>query len=299
MLRNSMLILALGLGVAGGLFAGDQERVWKATIQGKPAEIRFTAGEFSVCWISEGENVSSCQYAGSLSGLEPTHVGFYVGDLDGAGETSIAFREARQKVWYHGSFTNGALVLRPYMEEAFHLGQGPTLYPMDELVPQQPNENRDANGLKGLRLNAAAQQQSQFPVMARRREKLGASRYMDTTVTLYGDGRLYAVTDTSNGVWLAGYHGQAEVVLLDENRRQIIDCQSPKFGVTGTAFGLPFRRDGWGCDVQGDALLHAREASIRQSWAPEFQTVLNDVARWWKIIMEIAQPLISATAPKK
>ena len=127
-----------------------------------------------------------------------------MGDLDGSGGTSVALFEAQQHVWYYGTLASGQqLTFRPVQGDVFHVGDGPTLYAQSG---PQPAERLAIDG-QADHANAAQDQatvQPVFPINVSQYTSLGTSRHMNTTVNIFSDGSLYAVTEVHNGVWLDG-----------------------------------------------------------------------------------------------
>jgi hypothetical protein len=277
-----MMMLALVSVSREPLRAAVADRDWQIVVDHRQTWLKLENDTFFTL-ASDESNGGGWVYAGSLQGLVPSSVGLYVGNLDGSGESSIAFYEAHQHVWYHGTIVSGQMVLRRVEGENFQVGNGPILYPIDD-----PAEDSLPGATRAVPHTAKAS----FPVMAQQHTKLATSRSMDTTITLYADGGMYAVTTVSNGVWLAGYHGKAQVTLWDENGRKIVTYDGPPIGVTGTAFGHPIVTASWQAWLTGDALAAARKASILQMWDPDFNTITRDVRLWLDLVLKLLQPLV-------
>jgi len=270
--------LALLPGLVSTVEAADQHRTWQMLVDGKQVQLKQ---ENQNLYMATPEEVAEAKWnpAGSLAGFDLGPAGLYVGDLDGSGQTSLAFRDAARAAWYHGLIANGQITFQKVPGEVFQVGSGPTLYPLDDLAAASVKER-----------SALAVTQ---PVMAKQFTRLATSRHMETTVTVFPSGSVYCYTWVHNGVWLTGFHGQAQVVLLDQYKRPIIDFKSPKAGVTGTLWGAPDARFSWQANISGDALAAVREVAVIQYWSPEFDTVLKDAVRWAKLVLELAQPLKS------
>jgi hypothetical protein len=262
-------------------------------IDGQAAQLKL---EGTLFFIASPEEVAQANwtFAGSLDGFEPGRGGLYVGDLDGSGQTSLAFHDARANAWYHGTFYARFITFAKVKGDVFQLGDGPTLFPNEENPkPKGGNEKIATSSPLTGTASASVTAAPTYPVMVEQFTRLGTSRHMDTTATVFQSGWIYCYTWVHNGVWLSGYHGRAQVVLLDEFKRPIIAFNSPRIGVTGTFFGAADQRVGWQANITGDALAAAREASIYQSWSPDFETVLADFGRWITMVLGIAQPLKS------
>jgi hypothetical protein len=73
-----------------------------------------------------------------------------------------------------------------------------------------------------------------FPITGSRRDDLGHSRKMETSVTLSASGRLDAVTRTWTAEALKGFTGGVVVAITDKDRSVLHTTQLHKYGVNGT-----------------------------------------------------------------
>lgn len=264
-------------------------QTWSFSASNQTGTLALHDGIFSIAKNGDGIDNPVWTFAGSIKGFEIGKAGVYVGDLDGSGKTAVAFFEPRQRLWYFGTFSNTSLTFTSVEGEVFHVGEGPYLFPLDL---QQVNENPDGRMDVTTSAKFAAlvnEAVPAFPIRAQQYTKLATSRNMTTNVTVFADGLLSAVTQVHNGVWLAGYHGGVQVVLLDGNKKPLMSYAPARIGVTGTAFGSPDVTKGWQVQVTSNLVNATRYIAIYQQWDPDFTTFIRDIDPWLKFIQQLAQ----------
>lgn len=304
-----MLLTTMLLSVATGIEAQSAkehnhlsaEQSWTVnTGDQKRAMLRFLKGDFYLS--NEEDEQPQSTFAGSIVGLEVGKAGLYVGNLDGnsSGATSVAFYDPTVRTWYFGTFSGSQLTFAPVDGEVFHVGEGPTLYPVDgdptDVLSSLPAPRSLSQTERLKPLDSAAQSSTPiFPIYTHQYTKLATSRNMTTDSWIYPDGSLTGITTAHNGVWLTGYHGGVQVTLFDEYNRPVYSYTAPRLGTTGTAFGAPNATLYWRASVPQNALALARQISIYQYWDPDFTTIINGpVGQWLKFVLPFIQPIKTA-----
>jgi hypothetical protein len=297
-LTRIAVTLLIVLGLCAGAVAQTQDalpdgQTWPCQLENETGVLRYQNGTFYLKLDDMDDPApnsnSTWMIAGVINGYQPGRAGMYVGDLDGTGHTSVAFFDAYQSMWYHGTFSGYQLTFRPVAGEVFHVSDQVFLFPvLDRDETSRPNNDKAA-GPHAMANAISTGVQPAFPIVAQQYTKLATSRSMKTTLSIFADGFLSAVTQVNNGVWLAGYHGGVQVTLLDGSGRPLWSYAAPRIGVTGTLFGKPNVTVGWTTQVPTNILTSVREIAIFQLWDPDFTTIIRDLTPWLNVIQTLAQ----------
>ena len=136
-----------------------------------------------------------------------------------------------------------------------------------------------------------------FPILGTRRDDLGHSYYMETSITVSDTGRLDAKTKIWTTEALRGFSGGVVVTLKDDHGNILNSPQIRSFGVNGTSMpGAPSdRTELWNELVPVETILQTRSFSIVHlrhesgNHLEDFLHKANEVATLAKTVTEAYQ----------
>ena len=252
--------------------------------------------------------------AGSVNGYNTGELGIYAGNLDGNAreQYSLAYFDPDLGTWFWGAF-NGDFVTWTRTGEIvngksmFHVGDGPTFFPVDQLDKTVSSGTAASAGLSSFAaLRPAAQANAAavpftYPVEGSQYTALAPSQHMWTNFVCYGDGNVFATTRVKEDTLLAGFHGSSGVAFFSP-----YDLQNPLWkvdtrknfgnngiGVTGTLFGHSDVTSSWQGQIPPELLPRLQYYAVVQQSAPNWLTTFNNVNQFVQAITGIVKPLES------
>lgn len=103
-------------------------------------------------------------------------------------------------------------------------------------------------------------------------------------------GFLLAKTRIQSVVKLAGFHGAAEVVLLNAHQEVLARSDMHTWGVDGVWIGTNDRTEAWSHSFDPDTARQATALGVLHTWDPQWMSSINNTAHWigvlWNAVKE-------------